>query len=139
MSLPVKEIFAQNISDQPQVLRHPLLSQLQVIPVMPGGYVHVQNCRATIPAGAKFRIPVRVWDTNPSAWRCPWTQQITPSEFNDDSNTEEVVEVETKTETETETEADTDPADGFPCPECGKVCKTEAGLGAHIAKAHKVE
>lgn len=76
-----REVFVLNTTGEPQVLKHALIIQLAAIPIMPGGYALTQNDRVTIPAGAAFRIPIRIWNTGACAYKRAWTKEITEAEF----------------------------------------------------------
>ncbi|MEN6581686.1 MAG: C2H2-type zinc finger protein [Armatimonadota bacterium] len=76
-----KDVFVLNTTNEPQVLRHSVLVQMVVVPVMPGGYVLTRNDSVVIPAGAAFRVPMRIWNTGACAYKRAWTKEITEAEF----------------------------------------------------------
>jgi hypothetical protein len=81
MTLKKTEVYAKNISEQPQTIVHPGLSQFVVVPVAPGGYTLVTNQRVTIEPGQCFRVPMQLWNQGRPICKLAWTQEISREEF----------------------------------------------------------
>ena len=81
MPMRQMEVYAKNASDVPQIVRHPLLRQMTVVPVMPGGYALVANMQITLQPGQCIRLPMHCWNTGPSLMRRPWLEKIPLEEF----------------------------------------------------------
>jgi hypothetical protein len=58
-----------------------MLAQLHVVPIAPGGYVHVDGTKIVIPPKAIVILPALVWNTGRSLWRMPWTAEVHEVDF----------------------------------------------------------
>lgn len=76
-----QHIYVRNKTDKPQIIRHPKLKEIDVIPVFPGGYTTVVNAQATIEPGQLFRVPISIWSTQISLYRATWVERITEEEY----------------------------------------------------------
>jgi hypothetical protein len=76
-----QHIYVRNKTDKPQIIRHPKLKEIDVIPVFPGGYTTVVNAQATIEPGQFFRVPISVWSSQMSLYRASWVERITEEEY----------------------------------------------------------
>ena len=81
MTLKKTEVYAKNISEQPQTIVHPGLSQFVVVPVAPGGYTFVTNHRVTIDPGQCFRVPMQLGNQGRPICKLRWAQEISREEF----------------------------------------------------------
>jgi len=76
-----KSVYCKNISDEPQLVRHTKLDQVDVVPVAPGGFTEVVNCQFTLPPGAICRLPISVWELIPGIGKKSWSLEVTKEEF----------------------------------------------------------
>ncbi len=58
-----------------------MLADLEVVPVMPGGYSHVHAGRVRIEPGQAFRVPRLIWMAGMAVGRQGWVEEITEEQF----------------------------------------------------------
>jgi hypothetical protein len=77
----VREIYARNKSAENQPLRHEALRPLEIMENRPGFSVPIDGIKATIPAGAAFKVPLAVWKRTPALMSASWSEQITKEQW----------------------------------------------------------
>ena len=74
-------IYAKNLSEHPQQIRHRLLKNQTAILIAPSGFVEVKNSSFVLPGGAIAQIPALVWQIGGGVGKRTWSKEVFREDF----------------------------------------------------------